>query len=411
MTGQHSYLCQDAVKSRDSDIPIAVLDDDPTLLEIIRHGLSRAGYTQIEIFTNGRDLLFEINNNKSYEIILLDLKMPDIDGIEIIRYLAKINYMGSIILLSGEDNHLISTARYFSEKSNIRIKGSLRKPFSCHSLISIMQSMHRSSNNSNNSYINSVSPFDLNFAIDNGYIKPYIQPKLNLKTQEVSSGEILARWEHFKYGFISPIQFIRMAEDNNLIDKLTWSILKQSLIFHTRLLEKIPEFSISINISNCSLKDIHFPEKLVELVSDYSIPHSLVILELTESSVIKDISITLDILIRLRLKGFQLSIDDFGTGYSSMSQLGRIPFTELKIDRSFIEGYEDLTSKSVIEASLQLANKLGLETVAEGIESYGQLSYVNSLNCKYAQGKLISMPMPLTDFINWRDYQFSLQKI
>ena len=162
------------------------------------------------------------------------------------------------------------------------------------------------------------------------------------------------------------------------------------------------KIKISVNVSAQNITGLTLPEQLHSLIDQYQIDPSMLVLEVTESALMGNISTSLDILTRLRMKGFPLSIDDFGTGFSSLSHLHKIPFTELKVDQSFIfDLIEDSDSYAIVETCVMLGHKLDMEIVAEGVENEAIWDALLAMNCDIAQGYFISKPIPADEFIHW----------
>jgi EAL domain-containing protein (putative c-di-GMP-specific phosphodiesterase class I) len=159
---------------------------------------------------------------------------------------------------------------------------------------------------------------------------------------------------------------------------------------------------ISINLSALWLDDLDLPDLLLRAVREVGMQPADIMLEVTETGLTKDLATTLDVLSRLRLKGFGLSIDDFGIGYSSFEQLGRIPFTEMKLDRSFVNrAVRDAASLAILESSMAMAHRLDLSTVAEGVETERELQLMRTLGCDSIQGYLVARPMPTDKLLRW----------
>jgi EAL domain-containing protein (putative c-di-GMP-specific phosphodiesterase class I) len=160
---------------------------------------------------------------------------------------------------------------------------------------------------------------------------------------------------------------------------------------------------VALNLSATSLSEHGFASEIMRRVEACGISPRSLVLELTESAVVSDMASAIGALGRLRLKGFGLSIDDYGTGFSSMQQLSRLPFTELKIDRSFVHhANEKWNLRVILESAINIGHRLGLSTVAEGIETEKELALLASMGCKYAQGFLLARPMPADDIMEWR---------
>jgi EAL domain-containing protein (putative c-di-GMP-specific phosphodiesterase class I) len=193
---------------------------------------------------------------------------------------------------------------------------------------------------------------------------------------------------------VPPAVFIPLIESGGLIDDLTTRMLVESCRWWSRWKRLGLDLRVSVNVSAHNLVGPEVADRYEQIVIEHGLAPEYILLEITESSVMSDTARGLGMLARLRLKGFGLSVDDFGTGYSSLAQLSQIPFTELKIDQGFVGGAPDQPRKrAVIEASLDLARKLDLHVVAEGVETMEEWQLLAQLGCDYAQGHLISLPV------------------
>ena len=201
---------------------------------------------------------------------------------------------------------------------------------------------------------------------------------------------------------MSPASFIGPAEESGLIRKLTDYVVDQGLTWCRFWRQAEYPLSVSINLSVGALTDLDYPDSLTSLCGKRRVDPGDVVLELTESSLATDSKVLLDIVTRLRLKGFRLSIDDFGTGYSSLEQLQSLPFNELKIDKRFVEdATRSIRSALILQNSLDLAARLKMSTVAEGVETNTGMQLVSRLGCDRAQGYLVAKPMPGDDLLPW----------
>lgn len=250
--------------------------------------------------------------------------------------------------------------------------------------------------------------FSLDEIVDglkNDEFEPFYQPKVAMATGRIKGAEALARWRHPQKGIIDPYEFIGPMEANGLIDELTWIMLKKTAVFCSKwLAASKPQLSVtvSVNLSVKSLSDARLAEHVMAIVRDTGLDPKHMILEVTESATMSDIGMVLENLSRLRMKGFGLSIDDYGTGYSSMQQLTRIAFTELKIDQSFVAnaGRQE-SARIIIESSLDMAKRLHIVSVAEGIETQMDWDMLRQLGCQVAQGYFVSRPMAAGVFLKW----------
>ncbi len=388
-----------------SNIKILILDDDPFILKLLTRMLAKQGFTAVSACDNGRDALLLIDKKDTCpDLILLDLNMPDMDGIEFVRYLVDRNYSGDLILVSGEDERMLKTAEKLVHAHKIPMLGYLHKPVTPEKLSEIINTWkpHVSENPSSASH-KIYSAEALQSAISNHELVNYYQPKVSVKTGEVIGVETLVRWHHPTDGLIFPDRFIHVAEQNHLINELTTLVLTAALtqakIWHQNGLM----LRVAINVSMDNLASLDFQDLVVNLVTQADLSPQSIVLEVTESQLMgADTRVPLEILTRLRLKRFHLSIDDFGTGHSSLAQLRDIPFDELKIDQGFVHrAWTDDTLRAIYDASLSMAKQLGMETVAEGVEDKHDWELLRQTGCDLAQGNFVSKPLQAAEFSNW----------
>jgi EAL domain-containing protein (putative c-di-GMP-specific phosphodiesterase class I) len=214
--------------------------------------------------------------------------------------------------------------------------------------------------------------------------------------------EALARWNHPTLGLVHPDQFIPMAEQHGLIHRLTLQVMNQAMLQTALWNAQGMDLSVAINLSPVLLESPDLLQEIAGLQQCFGLRAEQVVLEITETSLMRDLSVALAVLTRLRLRGFGLSLDDYGTGFSSMQQLARIPFTELKIDRSFVHGvHQRETVQVMLRSALEMANRLGLNTVAEGVESLQDWRLLQEYGCTFVQGWLMAKAMPALELADW----------
>jgi EAL domain-containing protein (putative c-di-GMP-specific phosphodiesterase class I) len=338
-------------------------------------------------------------------LILLDLMMPGMDGIELLRLLAERNCKADIVLISSVGKRTIESAGQLGEILGLSIVGHLQKPFPMAELKKLLQRLpgfdappivHSSPRAL-------ILKDELQLAVDNDEFVVYYQPQIDIATDHIFGVEALVRWQHPKHGLIFPDLFIGLMEQFGLIDELGWIVANQGM----RDIGKFADgdggaVALSLNVSANSLGDLNFPDTLVSIALKHGVSPADLTIEITESGLIKELSKTLDILTRLRMKQVKLSIDDFGTGYAMLQQIKNIPATELKIDRSFIR---EMISKPrdliMVQRTIEMAHDLGMHVIAEGVETQEQLDILRSNGCDMAQGYLFSRPIPAKDMVNW----------
>lgn len=389
------------------DLVFLVIDDEDFIRSLLQRVLRKLGATSIRSAATGMEALHQIDEDGAPDIILCDLNMPEMDGVEFIRHLMGRDFRGGIVLISGEDRRILETVAQLGVAQNLNILGVLPKPISAQSLLALVSDFHHKNAASQTSQDVTVSAEELADALTNRVLVTHFQPKVNACTRVLTGVETLVRWPHPIKGMISPDSFIPLAESHGLIDQLTDLVLdcalKQAAVWQAAGLR----LKIAVNVSVDNLHTLTLPETIMQAAMAAGVnPHDLV-LEVTESRLMTDVVTPLEILTRLRLKGIELSIDDFGTGHSSLEQLKRIPFTELKVDRAFVHGAcRDETALSILESSVSLAKRLGMTVVAEGVEDEEDWNLVAQLGVNTVQGYFVSRPMPGEDILQWwKDWQ------
>ena len=238
--------------------------------------------------------------------------------------------------------------------------------------------------------------------LKNNEFEPFFQPKVELATGHVKGPEALARWRHPQHGIVAPYAFIQTLEDNGRIDELTWLMLTKVAACCSTWRAAGMDLTVSVNLSLKSLGDVKIADHIAKLVSSQQLDPHHMILEVTESAATVGIGEALENLARLRMKGFGLSIDDYGTGYSSMQQLTRIAFTELKIDQSFVaNAARQESARVILQSSLDMAKKLNITAVAEGVETQADWDLLQQMGCGLAQGYFIARPMEAGVYEDW----------
>jgi EAL domain-containing protein (putative c-di-GMP-specific phosphodiesterase class I) len=247
---------------------------------------------------------------------------------------------------------------------------------------------------------------ELRRAIDQHQLLLHYQPKVDTHSGQVLGVEALVRWQHPTHGLIPPGEFIPLAERTGLIQPLTHYVLDAALGQCHQWRQAGHELSVAVNVSARRLLDLDFPDQVAATLTRWRVPARLLVVEITESTIMADPTHALEILGRLSAMGVQLSIDDFGTGYSSMAYLKNLPVHELKIDRSFVA---QLTSDSrdavIVRSTVDLGRNLGLRVVAEGVEDQATWQALAALGCDAIQGYHISRPVPPDHLINWLEHQ------
>ncbi|HEY6545665.1 MAG TPA: EAL domain-containing response regulator [Dokdonella sp.] len=376
---------------------LIVLDDDADVADTVALVARSHGF---EVRTTAApDEFFAWVEEWSPTHVAVDLLMPAMDGIEILRALATGQCEARIILMSGVGAKILESAAHGARERGLRLRGVLPKPFRPAELRELLDDeqdeagqLPRAPERTRGGPEEELR-HELDEALRGHQFVLHYQPKVSLASSRIEGFEALLRWQHPRHGLVPPGWFITLAERSGRMDALTREVVELGLPWLARH-ETRPWLSLAINVSARNLGDVRFADQMHEQCRRHGVDPRRIILELTESSATQDHAAALDILTRIRLKGFKLSIDDFGTGYSSMTKLAQLPVSEIKIDRSFVGSItRSLESRTIVESTLGLARSLALTTVAEGVEDAATLELLRTLGCDLAQGYHIARPM------------------
>ena len=379
-----------------SELQVMVVEDHGFQRRIALRLLSELGIERVLEGADGLHALDVLRKQSSPpDVVLVDLDMPGMDGIECIGHIAQERLARAVVVVSALDPALLNTVQTMARAYGLRVLGSVEKPLTRDKLESVLGRLGENAGEEQDDGEADFSLQALEIALDGGEIVPWFQPQVEFGNGKVIGVEALARWERPDGCVVRPHLFVPVLEREGLANKLTDRMLDAACNWKQRWDHGGHRLKLSVNVSAASLADPSSADRYQAIVESHGVEPEDVILEITESSVMSDAARGLGLLARLRLKGFGLSIDDFGTGYSSLAQLSQIPFTELKIDKDFVFGaHAQPRKRAVVEASLDLARKLGLTAVAEGVESIEDWQMLAELGCDIAQGWLIGRPVP-----------------
>ncbi len=393
---------------------IFVLDDDRETLSLLCDIIEDCGFFAIS-YSEG-EKFFQANSTFDRDaLLLLDLSMPGMDGIEVIRRLSVIKNPPQLILMSGHDTGILHSAVKLGRAHNLTIITSLDKPIRLSMLQQILLDYEANLKKIKKIELiingDKTEPSELLDAILNEQMVLYYQPKIDIKTGLCHSCEGLIRWFHPDKGIIYPNDFISVAEKNGWMGQLTNWVLKKGIAQALIWKDLGININISLNVSADNITSLQLPEQVSNMLKDSKIDPKMITLEVTESALMGELITSLDILTRLRLKGIGLSIDDFGTGYSSLSQLHKIPFSELKVDQSFvISMLEDEEAKAIVKTCIMLGHELNMQVVAEGVESKEHFELLKTMGCDLAQGYYFSRPFPANEMLDFLNKNKTQQK-
>lgn len=353
---------------------------------------------------HGREALELLAANGDIDVIITDLDMPGMDGMEFIRHVGTANSTASLIIASALERDLLFSVESMSAAYGLNFLGTLEKPITPGKLSELL-GRHRSSPPRRQPPKVVAPAYTIDEILDglaNDQFEPFFQPKIKIATGEVVGVEALARWRHPQQGIVTPYAFIKPLEDGGRIGPLFRCMLRKAAEFCRVLRAAGQGISVSVNLSLTSLSELTLADEITAIVRGRGVEPRDIVLEVTESAATAEVGKVLENLSRLRMKGFQLSIDDYGTGYASLEQLARIPFTELKIDQAFVtQSSRRESARVILEASIDLARKLKICAVAEGVETQVNWDLLRELGCDVAQGYYIAKPMSARMLSDW----------
>ncbi|MBA3696029.1 MAG: EAL domain-containing response regulator [Methylotenera sp.] len=387
---------------------VLLIDDDIFMLNLLEEMLKSLGFTDITTASEGRGALAIIDNThlRPMQLLICDLKMPGMDGIEFFRHLAARRFCGWMIVSSGSDPRILKTVGNLLQAHHLRFLDIMQKPIRTSDLLSALTKLKDSVPNATNSFdLQMLSPAEIKTGLIEDHVETYFQPQISLSDGKITGAECLARWRHPTKGLVPPVAFISVAEEHDLIDDLTMAVFRKAMQCQGEWTRQGHELKISVNLSMNNLERLDLPEQFADITREEGVSIRNVMLEMTESRLMSNLAASLEIITRLRLKGFGLSVDDFGTGYSSMEKLNLLPFNELKVDRAFVFGAAgDAAARAILDLSVQMGRALDMRIVAEGAETQEDWDLVTASGCDEMQGYIIAKPMPANEFMYWKKH-------
>ncbi|WP_374586758.1 EAL domain-containing protein [Pseudoduganella sp.] len=384
-----------------------VAEGEPVQRELLVGMLRHLGAQHITTASDGLSALrlLEIGLKPPVNIALMDLSLPGMDGLEVIRRLAEVDCRAGIIVIGAHSADVLFSVETMAEAYGVDMLGSSAKPLSSARLQELVANYREPPAEPEPE----PEPFEFTFAeVGRGLqareFDPFFQPKIELETGAVKGLEMFARWRHPQHGVLGPSAFVPVLESVRRIDFLDWSMIEKSVAACRNLHDKDIPISFSINVDPTTLAHPQFIAQITACLERHRILPDYITFEITESSVLTTNPHFLERLLRLRMMGFGLAIDDYGTGRSNLQLLAAIPFSELKIDRSFVDGASRKRAIStVLKSYLGLARSLSRQACAVGVETKQDWDFLQDLGCTYAQGFYIASPMPVEDIPGWLD--------
>jgi EAL domain-containing protein (putative c-di-GMP-specific phosphodiesterase class I) len=342
-------------------------------------------------------------------VALIDLDLPGMDGLTLLRRLGEIQCAARLIVTGTQPAGLLFSVETLAEAFGIELLGAIARPVTAVTLKPVLENYTPLPRFAQTPAEPRFTFQQVGIGLQKRQFEPYFQPKIELATGQVKGLEVFARWNHPEHGVLGPASFVDALGESGRIDFLDWSMIELSVERQRWLQDQGIAIPISLNIASETLAHPAFVRQMSACLERHGVAATDVTFEISESSVLNTDADFIERLVRLRMMGFGLAIDDYGTGRSNLQLLARIPFTELKIDRSFVDGASRrLPLSTLLRSCLSLAHSLDRKSVAVGVETRRDWDFLQALGCTYAQGYHIANPMPATAFpawlSDWRQY-------
>jgi EAL domain-containing protein (putative c-di-GMP-specific phosphodiesterase class I)/CheY-like chemotaxis protein len=384
---------------------VLIVDDDPIQGQLIGDVCRRIGYGAV--FAPSYEGAAEALKAGHFSHVTIDLALGERDGIELIRLLSELPEIPRVIVISGCDQRILNAAVRLAHAAGACDAISIPKPIELAALRKALTAPPcdcKAQRCEERPQPDLITADDLQDGFAKGEVFAMFQPKIMLANGRLVGCEALARWHSPTFGTVGPDRFIPLAEQAGLIKPLTLRMLREATNLTREILPRLPGFSTAVNFSATLLADPTIPEDVETILVESRVPGCSMMIEVTETTAMSDVAKAMDTLLRLRIKGLGISMDDFGTGYSSMSVLARMPFCELKIDRTFIKDcLVDQDLWKVVTSAVAIARAYNMKVVAEGIEDLETLAALDSIGRHIGQGYAIAKALPRQEFVQWCD--------
>jgi EAL domain-containing protein (putative c-di-GMP-specific phosphodiesterase class I)/ActR/RegA family two-component response regulator len=380
------------------NLSVLVVEDHDFQRRTLVRMLLSLGARHVHEASDGNQALLLLRNT-AIDVMICDLSMPNMDGMELIRHMAEIQSTASCVISSAQGRAVQESVERMAREYGVRTLGVIEKPATLAQLNALIERHHvRVATLASGSPVFTLE--EILHALQQKQFEPFIQPKVDLQSGRIVGAEALACWRHPEHGPISPYAFIAPLERAGMIDELTFQMLEMAARACREWRERGLNSTVSVNLSASSLSDATLADRVLHALGPTGLEPTRLILEVTETSLMTEAGVALENLARLRMHGIGLSVDDYGTGFSNLKQLTRVPFTELKIDRGFVTRCaENPSSHAVAESCVAMARRLGIKSVAEGVETQADWDALKALGCDMAQGYFISRPLERQAFM------------
>jgi EAL domain-containing protein (putative c-di-GMP-specific phosphodiesterase class I) len=394
----------DIGQSQLQSLHFLVAEADPVQRRALIEALAQVGATRVTDVPDGPMALrtLQASFTPKVDVAVIDLDLGGMDGLELLRAIAGLKSTVRLIVVGAQPASVLFSVESLAQAHGVDLLGTIAKPVTSTKLRGLLDNYQAPRPAPAPAPGPSFSFAEVGVGLQKRQFEPFFQPKIELATGQVKGLETFARWRHPEHGMLGPAAFIGALEENNRVDFLDWTMLEMSVERCRRYHDQGIPISISLNLAPETLAHPNFIRQVTSTMQRHGVLPDYLTFEMTESSILSFDADFIERLVRLRMMGFGLAIDDYGTGRSNLQLLARIPFSELKIDRSFVDGASKKRPLgTVLKSCLGLAHSLDRMSVAVGVETRQDWDFLQGLGCTYAQGYHIANPMAADQFPGW----------
>ncbi|WP_036167875.1 EAL domain-containing protein [Massilia sp. 9096] len=381
-----------------------VAEADPRQRRMLVEALAQLGATRVTEVPDAPMALrtLQAGFSPKVDVAVLDLALGGMDAMEFLRAVSGLHSAVRLIVTGDQPAGVLFSVETLIQAHDVDLLGTVAKPVNAGKLKTLLDNYQPPAPARAPEPGPSFSFADVGVGLQKRQFEPFFQPKIELATGQVKGLEVFARWRHPEHGVLGPGAFIDALAQHKRVDFLDWTMLEMSVERCRRLHDAGMPISISLNLAPATLAHPNFIRQVQSTMKRHGVLPDYLTFEMTESSILDFDVDFIERLVRLRMMGFGLAIDDYGTGRSNLQLLARIPFSELKIDRSFVDGASKKRPLgTVLKSCLGLAHSLDRMSVAVGVETRQDWDFLQSLGCTYAQGYHIANPMAADAFPGW----------
>jgi EAL domain-containing protein (putative c-di-GMP-specific phosphodiesterase class I)/ActR/RegA family two-component response regulator len=381
-----------------------VAEAEPVQRRALIEALGQLGATRVTDVPDGATALrtLQASFTPKVDVAIVDLALGGMDGLELLRAIAALKSTVRLIVVGAQPASVLFSVETLAQAYGIDLLGTIVKPVSSAKLKALLDNFQPPARPRTAPASPAFSFAEVGVGLQQRQFEPFFQPKIELATGQVKGLETFARWRHPEHGVLGPASFIDALEQNSRVDFLDWTMIELSVERCRQYHDQGIPISISLNLAPETLANPNFIRQVSSCMKRHGVMPDYLTFEMTEGSILNFDADFIERLVRLRMMGFGLAIDDYGTGHSNLQLLARIPFSELKIDRSFVDGASKKRPLgTVLKSCLGLAHSLDRMSVAVGVETRQDWDFLQGLGCTYAQGYHIANPMAASAFPGW----------